>query len=907
MPEWADAIRARLASLQLAPTREAEIVEELSQHLDDRYHELIAGGASPDEAQRVALRSITSSTALAQHLTPLRQAQAPPPITPGATSGQVLGDLRQDLSHALRLFVRQRGFAAAVILTLALGIGANTAIFSVVYAALLQPLPYENPEQLYSVEIVIPGRTGDVPSLPVRVQDYLEWSTAETAFSSVAALTPSEWNLTGDGEPQRVGAARVSTNFFTALGVPPAHGRTFLPEEEQPGRDRVAIISDALWRSRYAANPAVLQSTIFLNGNSHVVVGIAPPTLLVPTGTALHTALPFAPRIDVWIPIAPTPRDLEGENWNHGLIVRLKTGESLERGRVQLQHMLNASLRAVTPDMKTEFQTRMVPIREIYSGKIRLRLLLVFGAAGLLLLAACTNVANLYLGRFASRSQEFAIRASLGASRSRLVSQIVIESTLLAVIGGVVGIAAAYLGVGILLAQGPNDVRVLGDGDPRLPVLIVSVLVSIACGVLCGLLPALQTYRKDARSVLQESERGNAGGRAAATRQLLVGVEVALSTVLLASAALLLHSFVRVAQADRGYAIEHVLAFDLTPAGPRYSTPAGRAAYYQELMTEVRAVPGVIAAGAVASLPALGESNTQVVFLPGDAGTRDITLKRPVTGIRNATPGYFAASGSTLRAGRFFSEQDTTLVVVIGESLARRLWPNDAASAAVGRQIRLASVDAADSTVVGVVQDVKPGAVDRDLPPQLYRPHHQASSGRMFVVVRTSQDPTTLAASLREVVKRRDATVPIAAMRTMQEIVSAALAQRRFQMMLTGLFGVVALMLGAVGVYGVVSYSVTRRTRDIGVRLALGATSRDVLTWVFSHGMRPVIAGLVIGLIGAASLAQTLRHLLYGVGPLDPLALGSVALTLLVTAAIACYLPARRAATLDPLLALRVD
>ena len=906
MPEWAAEVRARLASLRLAPTREAEIVEELSQHLDDRYHELIAGGASPDEAQRAALGAFRSSAALAQHLTPLRQAQVPPPITPGATSGHALGDLWQDARHAMRMFVRQRGFAAAVILTLALGIGANTAIFSVVYAALLQPLPYETPDQLYSVEVVIPDRR-EMSSLPVRVQDYLEWSRAETVFSAVAALTPGEWNLTGDGEPQRVGAARVSTNFFAALGVPPAHGRTFLPEEEQPGRDRVAIISDALWRSRFAANPAVLRSTIFLNGDSFVVVGIAPPTLLVPTGPALHTALPFAPRIDVWIPIAPTPRDLEGENWNHGLIVRLKAGESLERGRLQLQSMLNASLRAAMPDMKTEFQTRMVPLREIYSGKIRVRLLLVFGAAALLLLAACTNVANLYLGRFTSRGQEFAIRASLGASRSRIVSQMVIESTLLAGIGGIAGIAAAYLGVGVLLARGPGDLRALADVRPQLPVLTVSLLVSIGCGVVCGLLPALQAYRKDARSVLQESERGHAGAGAAAMRQLLVGVEVALSTVLLASAALLLLSFVRVAQADRGYAIKRVLAFELTPAGPRYSTPPARAAFYQELMTEVRAVPGVSAAGAVANLPALGESNTQVVFLPGDAGTPDITLKRPVAGIRNATPGYFAASGSTLRAGRFFSEQDTTPVVVIGESLARRLWPNAATSAVVGRQIRLASVDAADSTVVGVVQDVKPGAVDRDLPPQLYRPHHQASSGRMFVVVRTSQDPGTLAASLREVVRRRDATVPIAAIRTMKEIVSTALAQRRFQMMLTGLFGVVALLLGAVGVYGVVSYSVTRRTRDIGVRLALGATSRDVVSWVFSHGMRPVIAGLVIGLLGAASLAQALRNLLYGVGPLDPLALGGVALTLLVTAAIACYLPARRAAKLDPLLALRVD
>ena len=876
-------------------SRDREMEREMAFHVDSLARDYARDGLSDLDAQRAARRQVGNLTRLKERGHDER-------------TMRLADDVMRDVRHAARGLRRSPGFTAAVILTLALGIGANTAIFSVVHATLLQPLPYDTPDQLYSVEVVIPDRRDEMSSLPGRVQDYLEWSKAETAFSAVAALTPGEWNLTGGGEPQRVGAARVSTNFFAALGVPPAHGRTFLPEEEQPGRDRVAIISDALWRSRFGANPAVLESTIFLNGDSFVVVGIAPPTLLVPTGTALHNALPFAPRIDVWIPIAPTPRDLAGENWNHGLIVRLKAGESLERGRMQLQNMLNASLRAAMPDMTTEFQTRMVPIREIYSGRIRLRLLLVFGAAGLLLLAACTNVANLYLGRSASRSQEFAIRTALGASRSRIVSQMVIESTLLAVVGGVAGIAAAYLGVGILLAQGPSDVRVLSDVHPRLPVLTASLLVSIACGVLCGLLPALQASRKDARSVLQESERGNAGGgRAVGIRQVLVGVEVALSTVLLASAALLLHSFVRVAQADRGYAIEHVLAFDLTPTGPRYSTPPGRAAYYRDLMAELRAVPGVIAAGAVATLPALGESSTQVVFLPGDAGTANITLKRPVAGIRNATPGYFAASGTTLRAGRFFIEQDTTPVVVIGESLARRLWPNDPASAAVGRRIRLASVDAADSTIVGVVQDVKPGALDRELPPQLYRPHHQASSGRMFVVVRASQDPGTLAASLREVVKRRDPTVPIAAIRTMKEIVSTALAQRRFQMMLTGLFGVVALLVGAVGVYGVVSYSVTRRTRDIGVRLALGAASRDVVSWVFSHGMRPVIAGLVLGLLGTMALAQAWRHLLYGVGPLDPLALGGVALALLVTAAVACYLPARRAAKLDPLLALRAE
>ena len=688
MRDWQQYVHDHLSLPDLTREREARIRRELALQLEDFYREAIARGMTDSDADAHARAQITDWTRLADTLRGVERLHIRSPLDRWSERlddrarerrgrGLLFADCWQDIRYASRRLLAQPGFTAVAVLTLALGIGANTAIFSVVYTTLLQPLPYDTPDQLYSVEVVIPDRRDDISSLPVRVQDYLEWSRAGTAFSAVAALTPAEWNLTGDGEPQRVGGARVSSNFFAALGVPPAYGRTFLPDEEHPGRDRVVIISDALWRSRFGANPAVLESRILLNGESHVVVGIAPPTLLVPTGPAIHTALPFAPRVDVWKPIAPTQKDLEGESWNHGLIVRLKAGESLERGRMQLQNMLNASLRALVPDMKTEFQTRMVPLREIYSGKIRLRLLLVFGAAALLLLAACTNVANLYLGRSASRGQEFAIRASLGASRSRIIWQVVIESTLLAVIGGIAGIAAAYLCVGVLLAQGPSDVRVLGDVGPRLPVLIVSLLVSIACGVLCGLLPAVQAYRKDARSVLQESERGHAGGRAAATRQLLVGVEVALSTALLASAALLLHSFVRVTQADRGYAIEHVLAFDLTPAGPRYSAGPTRAAFYQELLTEVRALPGVSAAGAVTNLPALGESNTQVVFLSSDAGTPNVTLQRPVAGYRNATPGYFAASGSTLHAGRIFSEQDTTPVAVIGESLARRLWPND--------------------------------------------------------------------------------------------------------------------------------------------------------------------------------------------------------------------------------------
>ena len=569
--------------------------------------------------------------------------------------------------------------------------------------------------------------------------------------------------------------------------------------------------------------------------------------------------------------------------------------------------MLNRSLRAAVPDLTTEFQTKLTPIREVYAGKFRLRLLLVAAAAGLLLFAASANVANLYLGRMVSRSQEFAVRVALGARRSRILSQMLTESTCLALIGGALGVAGAYLGVDALVAQGPPDMRALADTRPKLAVLGASILVSVATGLACGFLPAWKAYRKDACAVLQAGGRGAVTGDAATVRQALVTIELALTTALLASAALLLHSFVNVTRADRGYEVEHVLALELSPVGQRYATGPQRTTFYQGLLTNVQALPGVLAAGAVNSVPALGESGTQAIFFSTDADTPGLALQRPVAGLRSATPGYFIASGTGLRAGRAFTEKDAIPVAVIGESLGRRLWPGNTAASLVGRTIRQGAANASDITVVGVAQDVRPGALDRELPPQLYRPHHQAPSGRMTVLVRTVQNPSVMSASLRDLVRRADPTVPIVTMRTMEEIVSVSLIQRRFQMVLTSLFGTVALLLGAVGVYGVVSYTVVRRTREIGLRLALGATRPEVIGWVFSRGMRPVFIGVGAGGLGAMALAQTMRHLLFGVGPLDPPVFGSVAFVLLAVAAVACYLPARRAAGMDPLSALRQD
>ncbi len=818
-----------------------------------------------------------------------------------------LDHLLRDVRYACRSLRKSPGFAAAAIVTLALGIGANTAIFSVVYAVLLKSLPYAQPDQIYSVEVVVPERRSQFASLPVTVQAYLDWRKSDTAFAGMSALKPWDCNLTGDGDAERLGGARVSANFFSFLGVP-IRGRGFFPEEEQTGKDRVVVISDALWRRRYGADPALIGRTINVNGQNHLVAGIAPPSLLVPTGTLLHAMVPFAPRIDVWKPIAPTKNDLRNESWDHGLLVRLRPGENLEHGRVQLQAILNTLVHAEQPGIKTELIIQVVPIREIYSGKVRLPLLLILAASALLLLTACTNIANLFLARVASRAAEFATRIALGAGRARIVSHTLTETILLSILGGTLGAIIAGYGVGLLAAYGPDDVRLLADTRLNLPVFLFAIAASLFTGILCGVFPAWQAYRKDAAVGLQEGARTAFGGnRAVRFRQFLVGVEMALGTALLASAGLLLHSFVKVMQADRGYQVEHVLAVDLSPFGPHYATPENRVAFYHELTASVRTLPGVLAAGAISDLPATSGSfgNSRTIFYAMDTNFQSLVLARPVAAIQSTTTGYFAASGTALRAGRFFTEQEQVPVALISESLANRLWPQETPAVVLGRTLRQGDVTGPLITVVGVVEDVRPGAVDRELPPIIYRPHQQWASGLMSLVVRTAQEPAALAPAVRAEIKKMDSSLPIPNIRTMREIVSASVTQRRFQMMLTSLFAIVALLLGAVGVYGVVSYSVACRTRDIGLRMALGAMRSDVLCWVFSKGMQPVVIGLLAGLGGAVAAATGLRSLLFGIAPVDPVSLGGVALILLLVSGMACYLPARRAARLDPMIALR--
>lgn len=872
-----------------------EVAHELDSHVELLTARYVGSGMAPDEARLAAKRQLGNVMLVREDVYNMN-------------SVLWLEALIQDLRSALRVFARNPAFAAVVIVTLALGIGANTAILSVVYSVLLKPLPYAQPEQLYSVEVVVPERREKIPSLPVTVQAYREWRNARTPFSAISAVTPWEASITGDGEPERVGGARVSANFFLSLGVAMARGRGLASDEEQPGKEHVVVISDALWRRRYGSDATVIGRKILINAESHRVVGIAPPSLLVPTGTQLHPLLPFASRVDIWKPIAPTAKELENESWDYGVLVRLPDGASLEHGRQQLGAILNERIRTQMPEAGTELVVQLVPIREVYAGKVRLRLLLVLGASALLLLTACASIANVFLARVASRANEFATRVALGAGRARLLSQTLAETMVLAILGGAAGAVLAKYGADLLASYGPDDVRLLADTRLNLPLLVFAMTVSLMTGVVCGIVPGWQAYRTYAGAELQEAGRTSVSGRRAGrSRQVLVGLEVALATVLLASAGLLLHSFVKVMNADRGYEVERVLAVDLSLFGQRYSSAAGRAVFYGELLENVRGLPGVLAAGAISNLPALSASEgaSRTIFHAADTDFQSVVLVRPVAMVRSVTAGYFAASGSSLRTGRLFTEEEPVPVAVISESLASRLWPGEAPPAIVGRQLRQGDISGSLVTVVGVVADARPGGLDREPLPAVYRPYKQWVSGPMTLVVKTAQESAALVPAVRSEIRKMDPNLPISAIRTMRDIVSSTVAQRRFQMALTSLFAVVALLLGAVGVYGVVSYAVACRTRDIGLRIALGAVSADVMRWVFANGMQPVLVGLIAGLAGAMAVARAVRGLLFGVTPADPLSLGAVVLVLLFTSSLACYLPARRAAALDPMTALR--
>jgi len=865
---------------------------ELRFHFDRLVADRRAAGMSEQEARRAARLEFGG---LAQVQEDCRDARGT----------MWIENAWSDLRYALRTLGRSPGFAATAIATLALGIGANTAIFSVVYAVLLKPLPYARPSELVAVSTYIPQMRARFPSLPVRAVDFLEFRRSASKLGQLAAIYPAGFNLTGAGQPERLFGARVSGNMFSLLGVAPERGRGFLPEEDQAGREHVIMISHDLWMRRFGGDPAILNRTLLLDGEPYQVVGVMPAGFLFPTGKQLHPLVVLPRHIDIWKPMAFAPYEIQSEgSWDYGVIARLARGATLAQTQQELDAICAAISKTLPADFHATLAAQITPLSRVFTGDVRQGLILLLGAVGLLLLIACVNLANLLLARMGSRGREFATRAALGAARGRLVRQLLTECLAISALGGLVGLAVAEGASRLLMALAPAELAGLAEFGLSLPVLLFTALASLATGAAFGLMPAFQTARRDLHEHLKDGTRGaTSGRRSGRLRRALVATEVALCTGLLAVAGLLLHSFVKVMQVDKGFTAERIISADFATPEPGYQDQR-RIAFYRDLVDGVRALPGVAAAGAISALPLRAESNTRMIYLESDAKER---LDRPVAAFRVATPGYFATMRIPLVAGRDFAEREAEQAAIVGASLVRRLWPGRTPASVVGLRIKPGGPQEKPDTIVGVVRDVRTNGLEGDALPAVYRPHSQVAFDTMTLVVRTAGEPETMAAAVRAAAWKIDPDLPIAPMVTMRQILSRVVAPRRFQLVLVALFAALALALAVVGIYGVTSYAVARQTQEIGLRLALGAGCGDVVRQVFGQGMRPVWLGLLAGLAAARGGAAVVRGLLFGVDALDPLALGAVVLVLLAAAGAACYLPARRASRLDPVTALRVE
>lgn len=814
-----------------------------------------------------------------------------------------MDSLKADVRLAVRMLARNRGYTAVAVLTLALGVGANTTMFSVVNATLLRPLPFPDPERLMTVWT---GRVSDrvsynIASLP----NFRDWKARNHVFQDLALFDSAGrgYNLTGGAEPEQVSGVRVTASFFKVLGVAPLLGRTFLPEEEEPGRDRVVVLSHGLWTRRYGADPSLVGRTIPIDGLEHTVAGVMPPSFQFQFWSG--------PR-QLWVPAGWTPGDQDRGSDSFICIGRLKAGVSLGEARGEMD-AIGRALAEQHPNENAGRTVRVVPMSEYGMQDLRRALLAMLGVVGFVLLIACVNVANLTLARAAARQRELAIRCALGAGRGRIVRQLLTESTALALLGGACGLLLAYWLTSLLPQVLPNNLRSV----PLRPVnrigIDVSVLtftfgVTCLTGVLFGVFPALASLRGDLNASLKEKARGSTQGGRSRLRYALVASEVALTLVVLAGAGLMITSVARLLGVDPGLDPRNVLAMEMSlPQEDLYNGPPGNSRFCRELEERAGGLPGVVSVSAIAHLPLSGGSAGRGLAIEG----------RPDPGPQNqAGAGYSVACANVLRTlgiplvtGRDFQLGDTLgvpNVALVNESMARRFWPGEEA---VGKRFKIGRVDSGGPwmTVVGVFRDIRHWGLDRNIGPSFLRPYEQAAWPWMNVVARTNSAPLAFAEPVKKALSLIEPGRPVSRIRTMEAVVGNSVSSRRFPMLLLSGLAVVALALAAVGIAGVVGYSVVQRTQEIGVRIALGAQTREVLRMVLGDSLSWTLAGLVVGLAASFGLLRFLQTLLFGVAPTDPVVLGSVSLLLTGVAAAASYLPARRASRVDPVVALRSE
>jgi putative ABC transport system permease protein len=880
--DWNAEIRQRFAGLHLAPTREAAIVEELAQYLHDYYAELLAGGAAEAEAYCQTLSELHSSELLTQELRRADRQVTPEPLALGTNRRtNMIADLWQDLRFGARMLMKQPGLNLIAVLTLALGIGANTAMFSVVNAVLLRPLPFPEPERLLLVE----ARGVNNFAAP----DFRDVATQNRSFAQLGAYSSATFNLAGGSEPERVNGARVSAGLLPTLGVQPLYGRNLTAEEEREGGARVVLLGHGLWQRQFGADQGVVGRAVRLDEQSYTVIGVLPPGLNFPSDKEL------------FVPLILTAFDLNNyQGFFLQLIARLKPGVTRQQADADLAAIIKPGERG--PRFES---VRALGLQEALVGDVRTMMLVLMGAVGFVALIACANLANLLLTAAARRQKEIAVRLSLGANRSRVVRQFLTESLLLAGLGGVAGLLLAYEGMTLVNALLPNTIPRIGVIGVDSRVLGFTFVLTVTAGLLFGTLPALRASQTALTEALKAGSRTlGAGLGSQRLRAMLVVSQVALTVILLTGAGLLVKSFVRLQQTPLGFRPERLLTARIALPRSTYATPPQRLSFADRLLEEIRKQPGMQEAALTSSLPfATGNPGYGVLMNGEERGGPGM----PIANFRSVSPDYFRVMGIPLLKGREFSGADhgrAPMVAVINETMARRYWPN---ADPIGQRIKETSNEAVWREIVGVVGSIRHGARGIEPRPEMFVPWSQVPAAAINVAVSTQVEPTSVGATLRRAVAAADPNLPTFEVRTMEERLSDSVAQPRFRTTLLGGFAALALVMAVVGLYAVMAVSVAQRTHELGIRVALGAQRRDVIGLVLRQGVKLVGVGIVIGLAGAWALTRVLTTLLYEVKPTDPLTFLAVPVLLISVAILACWLPARQAARVDPLIALRYE
>ncbi len=883
---WLYTIPLRLRSLFRWMQADQEVDDELRDHLERKTEEYVAKGMTREEARRRARLDLGGVEKVKEECRDARRVNW-------------IQDFIQDLRFGLRMLRKSPGFTAVAVLTLALGLAANTAIFSIINGVLLQPLEYRNPSQLVAIELFVPKLAQKFPLVPVNPAAYLGWSNQAKSLAGIGLVEDGvTLNLTSGGEAKLVSADAVTSNLFDVLGVVPVIGRNFSPDADQAGHNHEVILTDTLWRSRFHSDPGIIGQTIALSGNPDTVVGVLPPTLHFPQGDQVMPITGSANEPELFVPAVFEKWELApdaGFGW--AAIARLKPGVSQEQATTELNMILSRELgsQSFMPNPRTV----IMPLRDMIVRSTERGLWMLLAAVLAVLLIICVNLANLVLTRATAREQEAAIRRALGASRGRLLRQTLVETLLLGLLGGTLGLVLAHWALWGLLAFAPASLPRLHNVRLDGAVLGFTLAISVLAGVLAGLLPAWRAAQTNPQDALQAGAR-SADSRGLRAREFLVGLETALSAMLLVAGGLLVASFAKLVRVPEGFEVEHILTVNLQLPEGQYTQPEQRSDFWRRVLASTSGLPGVESAAVTNLLPLRGEWNNNPVNLPGD--TRP-AAERPFARYRRVSPAYFKTFGIPLLNGRELTWADAgTPAVMISEATAKAVWPG---LNPIGQRFDVDPTSGFPGyQVVGVVGDTRV-SLFKEPAPMVYLLYESGLTGSL--ILRTGLPATAVAPELHGAIWKIDPTVAIPSISSMGQIVSESLAPQRFETLLTSLFAAAALLLACLGIYGVVSYSVVRRTREIGIRMALGAQKADMLRHVIGQGMRPALMGLGAGIIGALGFTRVLSSLLFGVKPTDLLTFTVVSLILTGVAAVASYIPARRAMRVDPMVALRYE